>query len=217
MEQFTKVFSSVRPQTLPGLIEDIDRLFAKANGSFYIKHRDGRLLWCNEYVANLTSFHSRYDLINKTDYEYSSEDLAFRTIQVDQRVMKLGVVETLIESGKKLNGDMVRAFSIKQPILTPDNECLGIFGQSTILNPPTTEQLFYSYCQKMQLTSQEASDVFKLVKFAMTYQEIAEARAKSVTKSTIQGSMESIMSKMNCMNRKGLINHFNEKFFRGYH
>ena len=99
-------------------------------GSVYWKDVDGFYLGCNKTVLAKGNFHSKSEVIGKTDYDVWP-DAAEAIRSVDQEVMTTKRVIEVEEKVTLKNGDAFHFSTVKRPLLNDDGLVVGVIGNST--------------------------------------------------------------------------------------
>lgn len=96
---------------------------------FYAKDRDGRFVMVNCALAHMLGLRSPEEMIGRTDYEFSTRDLADQYVAEDRRVMESGhpLVNQawLVANGQ---GELKWYLSSKIPLYGDGGKIIGIAG-----------------------------------------------------------------------------------------
>jgi two-component system aerobic respiration control sensor histidine kinase ArcB len=99
-------------------------------GNVYWKDATGKYLGCNNNVAKILKLQSPDKIINKTNYDLFSKELAELATKTDEVVIREKKECTFEETGLDLEGNQAIYFSHKIPIFDDNNDVSGIVGIS---------------------------------------------------------------------------------------
>lgn len=98
--------------------------------SIYWEDKDGVVLGCSDYMAQLSGFNEADDIIGKSIYELAWRDFADELRINDMKVMSSGKEITLEETVRIKGGGLRTFLSTKAPLKDERGEIVGTFGVS---------------------------------------------------------------------------------------
>lgn len=133
----------------------LDNILNHIPGSVYLKDIHGVYLGCNQMQADMAGFESPNDIIGKTDYQLPWKEIATSLREVDQRIMKTGVSEELIETPILADGTKMIMLTNKAPLYDEEGRTIGIIGTSLDI----TDRINAEQREKKALEEVTAADV----------------------------------------------------------
>ncbi|GHT98796.1 hypothetical protein FACS1894126_4600 [Alphaproteobacteria bacterium] len=108
----------------------INNILKHVPGCIYWKDIDGIYLGCNQMEADMVGLKSPALIIGKTDYELSWGDMGDILRNTDQRIMRTGIPEEVIETPTLADGREIIMLTKKSPLYDENNHIIGIIGVS---------------------------------------------------------------------------------------
>ena len=101
-----------------------------AGGMIFAKDRQGRYIYANQHVSQITSRGSD-ELIGRDDTSWAKPELARLYMDNDRRIMEAGVAEEVDEEALLPDGSRRLYRSLKAPLRNTAGEVIGIVGVAT--------------------------------------------------------------------------------------
>ena len=136
--KFASIYTSIAPEkeyTILGenLIQLVEsekgRTIDQLPGLIFWKNTQGKILGCNDAMAQMFGFKSRKDLIGKTNYDLTETAYAEKVQAVDELVMATGQKHEFEEQGI-VNNEMRYFISTKLPLYDENQGVVGVLGYS---------------------------------------------------------------------------------------
>ncbi|WP_010302003.1 ATP-binding protein [Candidatus Odyssella thessalonicensis] len=108
----------------------LDNILKRIPGSIYWKDRNGIYLGCNQMQAEMAGFKTPEEMVGKTDYQMPWKEIASILKEIDQRIMKTGIPEEIIETPTLSNGTQLAMLTNKSPLYDEKENIVGIIGTS---------------------------------------------------------------------------------------
>ena len=105
-------------------------LILSTPGNIYMKSIDGKYITCNKNQLDLLGFNSVDDLVNKSDYDLYSFEIAKQLFITDQEIMKNKKEVTFEEKGIDRHGNPAIYLTTKTPVLNTKNKVTALIGVS---------------------------------------------------------------------------------------
>lgn len=99
-------------------------------GSVYWKDKNGVYLGGNQFQAKLLGFDKPEDFIGKTDHELPWHRIADKLTENDQRVIRTGIPEKLVETPTFSDGTNLTMLTSKSPLYDDEGGIIGVIGVS---------------------------------------------------------------------------------------
>ena len=108
----------------------LDNILKNVPGAVYWKDINGFYLGCNHSEAKITGLNSPEEIVGKTDYDLPWDNTANILRTTDQKVMRTGTPEEVIETVKLADGSIVTLLTNKAPLHDTEGNVIGIIGTS---------------------------------------------------------------------------------------
>lgn len=108
----------------------LKNILMRLPGSIFWKDQNGVYLGCNEFQAKMAGLNLPEDLIGKTDYELPWKNIADKLTENDQRIIRSGDSEELLENPLVADGTQLTMLTSKSPLYDDDGKIIGIIGVS---------------------------------------------------------------------------------------
>ena len=108
----------------------LDSIMEHAACCIYWKNREGVYMGCNSMEAEILGFQSPDEVIGKTDFDLSWKKISSILRESDQRVMKTGKPEQIMEYPILANGKQAIMLTTKAPLYDNNKNIVGIVGTS---------------------------------------------------------------------------------------
>ena len=108
----------------------LDSIMEHAACCIYWKNREGVYMGCNSMEAEILGFQSPDEVIGKTDFDLSWKKISSILRESDQRVMKTGKPEQIMEYPILANGKQAIMLTTKAPLYDNNKKIVGIVGTS---------------------------------------------------------------------------------------
>lgn len=113
---------------------DLKYILMNSAGNLYWKDIEGRYRGANQNFTDVMAAQTKDGFIGKTDREISSAFISDKKIAIleetDQRIMRTGVEECLLEEGLDANGKKAFFLTKKIPLRDENAQIVGILGTS---------------------------------------------------------------------------------------
>jgi PAS domain S-box-containing protein len=137
----------------------LNNILKKVPGSVFWKDRDGVFLGCNDFQAKMAGFSSPSEMIGKTNYDLPWDESADTLKETDERIMKTGISEELIEVVKLADGTEPTMLSRKSPLFDEDGNIIGIIGTSLDITELKEAERQKELAQKKSAIAQEKARI----------------------------------------------------------
>ena len=108
----------------------LENIINQVPSNIYWKSREGKILGCNKFVADMANMQSPSDLVGKTDYELPWKINADAYRKVDNEIMNSGITKSFEEEFHHQDGKIEEYLSTKSPLIDINGKIIGIIGTS---------------------------------------------------------------------------------------
>jgi DNA-binding CsgD family transcriptional regulator len=110
--------------------------FLRLPFNIYCKNTHGAFLYLNETSIEATGFSSMKSAFGKSVFDISPKKNAREITENDELVMQANQIQLLEEHAVRNDGIDYRFLTVKSPLYDDENNLMGIFGCSVMLNSP---------------------------------------------------------------------------------
>ncbi len=111
-------------------VNELKKIILHAPGNIFLKDCFGRYLLCNDNQLKVAGVSSLEDIINKTDYDLYSKDIADQIKKIDESILQSKVEHIVEEIGVDVHGHPAVYLTRKIPLFDENGAIYGILGIS---------------------------------------------------------------------------------------
>ena len=108
----------------------INSIINSLPGAIYWKDKEGRYMGCNQFVAEMAGFKKSEDILGMTDFDLCWKEFASEWRKLDLEVINKRKTIKREEKARFANGKAITELTFKTPLLSDQNEVVGIIGTS---------------------------------------------------------------------------------------
>ncbi|MEC5207948.1 diguanylate cyclase (GGDEF)-like protein/PAS domain S-box-containing protein [Vogesella perlucida] len=132
----------------------LDAVVSGTSDAVFVKDRQGRYLMLNDAAATIVG-RPADEVLGQNDHALFDSDSATRLMQVDEGIMRSGVLHTHEEHLRLQDGTALVFLVTKGPVLSADGEVVGLFGISRDISQQKQDE------QTLRLREQQLARVLE--------------------------------------------------------